>query len=74
MDYMAENPDYVPDSELDFRFLDLGEFVAERNPQRIAVNYMESLSFPEGSETFTMALADGISYTGLRPINQVFRR
>ncbi len=63
MDYMAENPDNVPDSELDFRFLDIGDFVAERDPQRIAVNYMESLSFPEGSETFTMALADGISYT-----------
>ncbi len=63
MNYMAANPDYVPESELDFRFLDLEEFVAERNPQRIAVNYMESLSFPEGSETFTMALADGISYT-----------
>ena len=37
--------------------------MAERDPERIAVNYMESLSLPEGSETFTMALGDGISYT-----------
>ena len=63
MDYVAENPDKVLESELDLRFMGLRDFVAERNPKRIAVNYMESLSFPEGSETFTMALADGISYT-----------
>lgn len=63
MEYVAENPDKVLESELDLRFLGLGDFVAERNPKRIAVNYMETLSFPEGSETFTMALTDGISYT-----------
>jgi len=63
MDYVAENPDKVPESELDLRFMGLGEFVAERNPKRIAVNYSERLSLAEGSETYTLALTDGISYT-----------
>jgi CRISPR/Cas system-associated endoribonuclease Cas2 len=63
MDYVAENPDKVLESELDLRFVGLRDFVAERNPKRIAVNYIESLSLSEGSETFTMALTDGISYT-----------
>ena len=63
MRYVAENPDKALESELHLRFLGLGDFVAERDPKRIAVNYMETLSFPEGSETFTMALTDGISYT-----------
>ena len=36
--------------------------MAERNPQRIALNYAEELSLAEGSETFTLALTDGISY------------
>jgi len=63
MDYMAENPDKALESELDLRFMGLRDFVAKRDPKRIAVNYIESLSLPEGSETFTMALTDGISYT-----------
>ena len=63
MDWSMDNPGKSYKSELDFRFEGIGDFVAERNPKRIAVNYMESLSFPEGSETFTMALTDGISYT-----------
>ncbi|MFQ6002690.1 MAG: hypothetical protein ACE5KJ_02995, partial [Candidatus Zixiibacteriota bacterium] len=63
MDYLAENPDKALESELDLRFMGLRDFVAERDPKRIAVNYIESLSLPEGSETFTMALTDGISYT-----------
>ena len=63
MDWSMENPGESYKSELDFRFEGIGDFVAERNPKRIAVNYMETLSFPEGSETFTMALTDGISYT-----------
>jgi CRISPR/Cas system-associated endoribonuclease Cas2 len=61
MDYLAENPDKVLESELNLRFLDLREFVAERAPKRIAVNYSEELALPEGSETFTLALTDGIS-------------
>ena len=63
MDWSEENPGESYKSELDFRFEGIGEFIAERNPKRIAVNYMETLSFSEGSETFTMALTDGISYT-----------
>jgi len=63
MNYAVDNPGAEYESELDFRFEGLHEFVAERDPKRIAVNYLETLSFAEGSETFTMALGDGISYT-----------
>ena len=63
MDLFLEQPDLVLESELDLRFAGLGEFVAERDPSRIALNYGEKLSLPEGSETFTMAMTDGISYT-----------
>jgi len=70
MEYRTENPDKVLESELDLRFLGLRDFVAERDPQRIAVNYLESLSFPEGSETFTMAMTDGISYTDYRQLSK----
>ena len=63
MDLFLEQPDLVLESELDLRFAGLGEFVAQRDPLRIAVNYGETLSLPEGSETFTMAMTDGISYT-----------
>ena len=63
MDLFLEQPDLVLESDLDLRFAGLGEFVAERDPLRIAVNYGETLSLPEGSETFTMAMTDGISYT-----------
>ena len=62
MDCVAENQGKALESELDYRFMGLGEFVAERNPQRIAVNYSERLSLAEGSETYTLALTDGISY------------
>ena len=62
MDYVAENQGKALESELDYRFMGLGEFVAKRNPKRIAVNYSEKLSLAEGSETYTLALTDGISY------------
>jgi len=62
LDYVAENPDKVQESELDYRFMGLREFVAERDPKRIGVNYSERLSLAEGSETYTLALTDGISY------------
>jgi CRISPR/Cas system-associated endoribonuclease Cas2 len=62
MDYVAENQGKSLESELDYRFMGLGEFVAERNPKRIGVNYSERLSLSEGSETYTLALTDGISY------------
>ena len=62
MDWAIENTGKTFESELDFRFEGLGDFVAARDPKRIALNYLETLSFAEGSETFTMALGDGISY------------
>ena len=62
MDYVRANPDAVPDTEIGYRFMGLGDFVAERDPQKIAVNYAEELSLAEGSETYTLALTDGISY------------
>ena len=63
MNYAVANPGKEYESELDFRFEGLHDFVSERDPKRIAVNYLETLSFAEGSETFTMARGDGISYT-----------
>lgn len=62
MDYVKKNPGKVPESEMGYRFMGIGDFVAERDPKKIAVNYVESLTFSEGSETFTLALTDGISY------------
>ena len=62
MDYVKENPDLVPESEMGYRFMGLGEFVAKRDPKRIGVNYAETLSLAEGSETYTLALTDGISF------------
>ncbi len=51
MDYVKDNPDAVPGTEIGYRFMGLGEFVAERDPEKIAVNYAEKLSLAEGSET-----------------------
>jgi hypothetical protein len=59
--YVPKVSDKIPATELDLRFMGLEEFVAERNPQRIAVNYSEKLSLAEGSEV--RALTDGISHT-----------
>ena len=59
--YVPEDPDKAPETELDLRFKSLGKFVADRDPQRIAVNYSEKLSLAEGSEV--RALTDGISHT-----------
>jgi len=61
MEYVAENPDKILESELDLRFMGIREFVAERDPKRIGVNYSEKLSLAEGSEV--RALTDGISHT-----------
>ena len=47
-----------PETEYDHRFDGIGEFVAERDPKRIAVNYMEKLGHHVGAPT-----NDGISYT-----------
>jgi len=51
-----------PKTELDFRYPGLGEFVAERDPKRIAVNYLDEL----GSAIFyemPRLRPDGISHT-----------
>ena len=52
----------VAKTELDFRFPGIGEFVSERDPKRIAVNYLEEL----GSAIFyeiPRLRPDGISFT-----------
>ena len=63
MNYAEANHGAQVESELALRFEGLGDFVAQRDPRRIAVNYVDTLSLAEGSETFTLALGDGISYT-----------
>lgn len=47
-------------SELDIRFVGLKELVAERDPKRIGVNYMDNLAVASSSEA--SPLTDGISY------------
>jgi hypothetical protein len=47
-----------PETELDYRFDGIGEFVAERDPKRIALNYLEKLGPNPGGRSY-----DGISYT-----------
>jgi hypothetical protein len=49
-------------TELDFRFKGLDKFVAERDPQRIAVNYLEKLGAAVLYE-FPRLKPDGISHT-----------
>ena len=51
-----------PKTEFDHRFKDVGEFVAERDPKHIGVNYLEKLGPPEVYE-FPRLRSDGISYT-----------
>lgn len=53
----AEDPD-VPGTEYDYRFEDIGAFVAERDPERIALNYMEELGPRIGGRS-----RDGLSHT-----------
>jgi len=59
--YVPKDPEKAPETELDYRFKGLGEFVAERDPKRIGVNYSEKLALAEGSEV--RQLTDGISHT-----------
>ena len=59
--YAPEAPEEAPEIELDYRFKGLGEFVAERDPKRIGINYSEKLALAEGSEM--RPLTDGISHT-----------
>ena len=78
MDYAEANQGAQVKSELALRFEGLGEFVSKRDPRRIAVNYIDTLSLAEGSETFTMALGDGISYTDYveltRALGEIYAR
>ena len=46
--------------ELDIRFVGLKELVAERNPKRIGVNYMDNLAVASSAEG--ASLTDGISH------------
>jgi len=50
-----------PDTEYDHRFKGIGEFVAARDPKRIAVNYMDKLG-----PTVCADANDGISHTDFR--------
>jgi hypothetical protein len=50
-----------PKSQYDLRFKGIGEFVAERDPKRIAVNYWEKLVPAVGK-----ASSEGISHTDFR--------
>jgi hypothetical protein len=59
--YGAEWPG-GPKTELDYRFEGVGEFVAQRDPKRIAVNYLEKLGSPVEYE-IPWLRSDGISYT-----------
>ena len=49
-------------TELDYRFKGVGEFVAERDPKRIGVNYLEEMGLPVEYE-LPRERPDGISYT-----------
>ena len=51
-----------PKTELDYRFKEVGKFVAERDPKRIGVNYLEKLGSPVLYEIPRLR-SDGISHT-----------
>jgi len=51
-----------PKTEFDHRFKGVGDFVAERDPKRIAVNYLEDLGPPVVYEIPRLR-SDGISHT-----------
>jgi hypothetical protein len=54
-----------PKTELDYRFKGVGEFVAERDPKCIGVNYLEEMGLPVEYE-IPRERPDGISYTDYR--------
>jgi len=59
--YGSENPGNEK-TELDYRFRGVGEYVSERDPQRIAINYLEDIGSPVEFE-IPMLRFDGISLT-----------
>jgi hypothetical protein len=56
---LVKQPPGGPETEYDYRFEGLDEFVAERNPQRIAVNFKQEL----GPYPTTTRVHDGLSHT-----------
>ena len=74
MNYTRNNPKNVPDTELGYRFMGLRDFVADRDPRKIAVNYSEELTLAEGSETYTLSLTDGISFADHRQLTRELGR
>ena len=70
MDYAKANPVDIPSTELGYRFMGLRQFVNDRNPTKIAVNYSEELTLAEGSETYTLSLTDAISFADHRQLTR----
>ncbi len=58
---ITEQPGGNETDYLEFRFDGVGEFVAERDPRRIGVNYAEALGLSAASER--APLTDGLSHT-----------
>ena len=56
---LVKQPPGGPETEYDYRFEGLGEFVAQRDPQRIALNFKSEL----GPYPTTTRVLDGLSYT-----------
>ena len=58
---ISEQPGGDETDYLEFRFNGVGEFVVDRDPRRIAVNYSEALGLSAASER--APLTDGLSHT-----------
>jgi hypothetical protein len=56
---LVKQPPGGPETEYDYRFEGLGEFVSERDPRRIAVNFKQEL----GPYPTTTRVHDGLSHT-----------
>ncbi len=56
---LVKQPPGGPETEYDYRFEGLGEFVRERDPERIAVNFKREL----GPYPTTTRVLDGLSHT-----------
>jgi hypothetical protein len=61
---ISEQPGGDETDYLEFRFDGVGEFVAARQPRRIAVNYSETLGLAAATER--RPLTDGLSHTDFR--------
>ncbi len=56
---LVKQPPGGPETEYDYRFRGLGDFIAERNPRRIALNFKMEL----GPYPTTTRVLDGLSHT-----------